>query len=218
MIVLVLALVLGLAFAVSRLFSGKGGDKETEGTGVVASEANDQSMDIPEETEETEPQTDERADGIRDAERLAAMYDYDGAIELLSSIPGSGEDTEIQELVAAYEETKAGLVRQDINTITHVFFHSLIVDPENALDKERWGTQADGYNSVMTTISEFEKMLEEFYQDGFVLVRLHDMAHIEKTADGEEIMVEGDIMLPEGKKAMVMSQDDVCYYEYMEGA
>ena len=70
----------------------------------------------------------------------------------------------------------------------------------------------------MTTISEFEKMLDEFYRDGFVLVGLHDMAHIETTADGEEVMVEGDIMLPEGKKPMVMSQDDVCYYEYMEGA
>ena len=24
-------------------------------------------------------------------------------------------------------------------------------------------------------------------------------------------------MLPEGKKPFVMSQDDVCYYEYMDG-
>ena len=27
----------------------------------------------------------------------------------------------------------------------------------------------------------------------------------------------GEILLPEGKQAFVMSQDDVCYYEYMDG-
>ena len=30
-------------------------------------------------------------------------------------------------------------------------------------------------------------------------------------------MKKGSILLPEGKKPFVMSQDDVCYYEYMEG-
>ena len=215
-----IALLCGIIFLVRGLLSG-GKDKAAEVQQELVQDGGAGSQDgmteLPEES--TEPETeDARLETMAEAERLAAMYDYDGAIELLGTLPEASTDQEIQALVAGYEETKAGLVRQDISTITHVFFHSLIVDPENALDKERWGTQADGYNSVMTTISEFEKMLDEFYEDGFVLVGLHDMAHIEKTADGQEIMVEGDIMLPEGKKAMVMSQDDVCYYEYMEGA
>ena len=38
-------------------------------------------------------------------------------------------------------------------------------------------------------------------------------------ADGEDgtKMTRKAILLPEGKKPFVMSQDDVCYYEYMDG-
>ena len=80
------------------------------------------------------------------------------------------------------------------------------------------GKQADGYNSLMTTISEFEKMIQEMYDKGFVLVSIRDLAHEETAADGSKKMVKGSIMLPPGKKAFVMSEDDVCYYEYMKGA
>ena len=152
------------------------------------------------------------------AERLAAQYDYDGALQLLREDSALSSEPKVQEAVASYEEAKAALVPQDISTVTHVFFHSLVVDAENAFDKEKWGKQADGYNQVMTTIPEFRKMLEQFYADGFVLVRLHDLASMQKQPDGSMKMTPGKILLPEGKKAMVMSQDDVCYYEYMTGA
>ncbi len=218
-IILCLILVAAVAYGAMRLFSGsdKVKEQETALEGVEPTGAEGMEAALEAETESETAQS-ERELLIAEAERLSAMYDYDGAIELLSGIQGATEDSEIAGIISGYEAEKAELVPQDINTITHVFFHSLIVDPENAFDKERWGTQADGYNSVMTTISEFEKMLDEFYRDGFVLVGLHDMAHIETTEDGQEIMVEGEILLPEGKKPMVMSQDDVCYYEYMEGA
>ena len=218
-VILCLILVAAVAYGAMRLFSGsdKAKEQETALEGVEPTGAEGMEAALEAETESETAQS-ERELLIAEAERLSAMYDYDGAIELLSGIQGATEDSEIAGIISGYEAEKAELVPQDINTITHVFFHSLIVDPENAFDKERWGTQADGYNSVMTTISEFEKMLDEFYRDGFVLVGLHDMAHIETTEDGQEIMVEGEILLPEGKKPMVMSQDDVCYYEYMEGA
>ena len=214
----IILILIILIFAVRGIFGLLSGKKAEEGADITAHTevSGGQGESLPQA--ETVPETDPVTETMEEAERLAAMYDYDGAIELLGTLPEAAADPEISAAIAGYEETKAGLVRQDISKITHVFFHSLIVDPENAFDKSRWGTQSDGYNSVMTTISEFEKMLDEFYEDGFVLVGLHDMAHIETTADGTEVMVEGDIMLPEGKKAMVMSQDDVCYYEYMEGA
>src|SRR5699024_7665988 len=68
-----------------------------------------------------------------------------------------------------------------------------------------------------TTKDEFEKILNEMYNRGYVLVRLHDIAHEETDENGNTRMVKGKILLPEGKKAFVMSQDDVCYYPYMDG-
>lgn len=154
------------------------------------------------------------ADLFSNAERLALSYDYDKAIELLSASDMS-TDKRIQDKIAEYESIKSNLVRQDIYTIPHIFFHTLIVDTSKAFDGDR---KEIGYNQVMTTMDEFEKILKNLYDKGFVLVSLHDMAYeVLDEESGNTKMVEGDILLPEGKRAIVMSQDDVCYYEYMVG-
>lgn len=98
--------------------------------------------------------------------------------------------------------------------MTHVFFHSLVVDPAKAFDGQ---SDQDGYNQVMTTVEEFKKILQTMYDKGYVLVRLHDLAYETTDETGKTVMKAGDIMLPEGKLPFVMSQDDLCYYPYMDG-
>lgn len=147
------------------------------------------------------------------AGRLAAGYDYDAAIELLTASPYADS----QEALAAVEEynaVKSTLVRANPREITHVFFHTLIMDNSKAFDGD---DRQKGYNQVMTTKSEFLKILQSMYDRGFVLVRLHDIAYETTLDDGSVGFREGDIMLPPGKQPFVMSQDDVCYYEYMDG-
>lgn len=151
---------------------------------------------------------------LEDAARIAAGYDYDKAIELLQTSSIYGLDTRITEAITSYEDTRASLVEYDINQITHVFFHTLIMDNAKAFDGDR---KEGGYNQMMTTKSEFEKILQSMYDRGYVLVRLHDLASEVTDDAGNTKFVKNPIMLPEGKKAFVMSQDDVCYYEYMEG-
>ena len=140
-------------------------------------------------------------------------YDYDKAIQLLSASPSSSDQRIIQ-AVAGYEEAKAALKPADTTTIPHVFFHALIMDTSKAFDGD---TDSAGYNSVMTTKDEFLKMLEAMYKRGYVLVRIRDIAYETVGEDGATRFVKGTIMLPEGKKPLVMSQDDVCYYPYMDG-
>ena len=83
------------------------------------------------------------------ASGLAASYDYDGAIALLKdSAEFSGEQA-VLDAIASYEEIKTTLVRADTASITHVFFHSLIVDPAKAFDGQ---SDQDGYNQFMTTV------------------------------------------------------------------
>ena len=45
------------------------------------------------------------------------------------------------------------------------------------------------------------------------MVSIYDMAK----ADADGNITEGEILLPEGKIPFVLSQDDVCYYHYMDG-
>ncbi len=206
--------------AAGGIFVGKkltGGSPEQTATATVPPTPESSSIitadtTAPAETETTAPSP--AADLLAQANRLALGYDYDAAIALLQNDAEAAALPEIQEAITGYEAVKASLVRTPISQITHVFFHSLVVDNSLAFDGDE---DEAGYNQVMTTISEFEKILQALYDKGFVLVRLHDMAYETTDENGNPVMKAGDIMLPEGKTPFVMSQDDLCYYPYMTG-
>jgi hypothetical protein len=94
--------------------------------------------------------------------------------------------------------------------VSHLFFHSLIVDPERAFNDAESGA---GYLDYMVTQSEFAKILQQVYDNDYVLVSPHQLATVAK--DGS--ITPKKLKLPEGKKPLVISVDDVSYYEYMEG-
>ena len=183
---------------------------------LPASPSNAPGGQASETPEETEPLTEEQElqNLLDEAKRLAAGYDYDGAIALLTGNEKFKDTKEAAAAAAEYEEIKSTLVRVDPSKVTHVFFHSLIMDTSKAFDGDR---KQNGYNQMMTTKDEFEKILQSMYDRGFVLVRLHDIAYETTDENGNPVFKAGDIMLPPGKQPFVMSQDDVCYYEYMDG-
>ena len=167
------------------------------------------------ESSESETQPQERVSAQEQsleaqANRLAAQYDYDAAIELLKGQPGFDRSDRRKILVASYEKTKAGCSPYAIDQITHVFFHTLVRDDAKAFDGDE---DMDGYNQVMTTISEFNSIIQQMYNRGYVMVSMHDM--VEVAEDGS--VATKEIRLPAGKKPFVLSQDDCSYYHYMAG-
>ncbi|MBQ0098452.1 MAG: polysaccharide deacetylase [Oscillospiraceae bacterium] len=140
----------------------------------------------------------------------AAQYNYDKAIEAVKAIDGYDNNKELTELVATWENEKANLVEFPCDKVTHVFVHSLIYDTSLAFDGD---FSQDGYNLVMTTVSEFNKMMQTMYERGYVLVSMKDIC----TFDSEGNRVDQTIMLPKDKKAFVLSQDDLCYYHTQDG-
>lgn len=143
---------------------------------------------------------------IHRAELLCKQYEYDEAISILEKY----DTDKTREALENIKSEKSKLIPADLYEIPHVFFHSLIADTSKAFDGD---SKEAGYNQVMTTIAEFRAILSQMYEKGYVLVSLHDIA--EKQPDGT--FKAGNIMLPEGKRPFVLSVDDVCYYEYMEG-
>ncbi|MGI6107477.1 MAG: hypothetical protein ACOX8B_06040 [Lachnospiraceae bacterium] len=161
---------------------------------------------------------------LDEANRLAAGYDYDSAISLLQSAEGYADNADYQSAVAEYESEKAQCTPYPaMNTITHIFFHSLVVDTSRAFDENIAISKQDGtnkvnaYNEVMTTVDEFCRIISDMYEKGYVLVGLHDIAGMTQNADGTETMQFREILLPPGKTPFVLSVDDVSYYEYMTG-
>ena len=154
--------------------------------------------------ESTDTALSEKEEALKAAELQAKQYDYDGAIATLNSLSLS-EDSEISAKITEFEEAKTKLVPADMDSITHIFFHILVVDTDRALKDTHQGRQ---YNSVMTTIPEFKEVIREMY----------DIAEMQEQPDGTKKMIKKQIMLPEGKKPFVMSEDDVNYYIYMQGS
>lgn len=152
---------------------------------------------------------------IEQADIQAAMYDYDAAIEIIKSF---GEDySEKEELTAAiqgYEDTKASCEPFPIDQVTHIFFHIMIENPEEAFGPD--SQMPDGLNQYMATMDELDKVINSMYEKGYVLVSLSDVAPATTDEEGNTTFSEGEIMLPPGKKAFVLSQDDVCYYHSYE--
>lgn len=203
---------------------GNQGENVTPGGDNITPGGEDGDTDTPDDTddsqgEEPDNSAEEEAKQLfaqlmDKADRTAKGYDYDGAIELLKGVEDYESNTEITDRMKQYEEEKSKLVEwEDVTKVSHVFFHTLIVDTDKAFDGD---SREGGYNQVMTTIDEFNKIMKQMYDRGYVLVSVHDMANFVTEEDGSVTFKKGTIMLPEGKIPFVLSQDDVSYYEYME--
>ncbi|MCL2819201.1 MAG: polysaccharide deacetylase [Actinomycetia bacterium] len=154
---------------------------------------------------------------IEEADIMAARYDYEGAIAHIASWQDYENDDEMLAKIDGYRATMATLVPVDIYEVTHIFYHSLIVDPERAFAEHDYDAQSRGLNQWMTTMAEFNMITQEMYERGFVLVSIHDLVHETTDENGRAIFEPGTIMLPPDKKAFVLSIDDVSYYHTNDG-
>ena len=96
--------------------------------------------------------------------------------------------------------------------VEHLFFHPVVAYPELAFDGDY---KSDGIDDWMVTAGEYLKILESVYEKGYVLVDIADCWSEQTNEAGETRMVKNTLYLPEGKKPLILSYDDVNYYEYM---
>ncbi len=142
------------------------------------------------------------------AEELEQGYFYEEALTLLNSRPELNNET-LEAKKASLQDKKEHLVLYE-GPIHHIFFHSLIVHPEMAFDGDY---TAEGYNYWMVTNDEFKKMLDALYQRNYVLYDIQSFIEANPEQPGK--IRKADIYVPEGKIPLVLSIDDVSYYNYM---
>ena len=116
----------------------------------------------------------ETSDSVLDqATIMYQQYNYDEAIKLLKKQDDFTKNKDYMDLAAKCQIAKKSLVEYPLEKITHVFFHTLIEDTSRAFDGD---SKSGNYNQVMTTVSEFNKIIQIMYDKGYVLVSPHDMA------------------------------------------
>lgn len=96
--------------------------------------------------------------------------------------------------------------------VEHLFFHPVVAYPELAFDGDY---KSDGIDDWMVTAGEYLNILESVYEKGYILVDINDCWSEQTGEDGQVRMVKNTLYLPEGKQPLILSYDDVNYYEYM---
>lgn len=150
---------------------------------------------------------------IAEADALATGYDYDGAIAKLEGFTGNkSKYPEIDTKLSEYRQAQAALIdHNDPGAIPNLSFHVLIADPARAFADQ---TFSGKYNMNFVTTQEFQRILEQLYANGFVLVDMDSF--IAETATGDAITYAAKpLRLPDGKKPVMITETMVNYFRYM---
>ena len=139
------------------------------------------------------------------ASALAAHFDYEGAIAVLETFTGNTADfPNLAQKHTEYTEAMNNLVLwDDPNQVLNLSFQMLIADPNRAFEAETYG---NSYNRNFITTGEFTKILQQLYENGYILVRLSDIT----TNTGAK-----ELYLPNGKKPLIITQTHVNYNTYI---
>ena len=150
---------------------------------------------------------------LTEAEKLAAGYNYEDAITLLDSVGDLTEHPDLQAKRSEYVNTMSSLMEyNNPHDIPNLSFHVLIHDMAKAKADEQYG---GNYNKNFVTTSEFTKILENLYRNGYVLVDFESFVGAKTDINGNAQFEAVPIYLPADKKPVMITETMVNYFAYM---
>lgn len=153
---------------------------------------------------------------LKEAALLASGYDYQGAVDKLNSFSDAANMEKYQEMIdkrAEYSALKNQLQGwNEPSSIANLSFQMLVVDTNRAYNDYKYKMQ---YKDNFVTVSEFEKILDQLYQKGYVLVDFDSFVTETTAEDGSVTFGTMPIYLPAGKTPIMLSQTMVNYMNYM---
>ena len=153
---------------------------------------------------------------LKEAALLASGYDYQGAVDKLNSFSDAANMEKYQEMIdkrAEYSALKNQLQGwNEPSSIANLSFQILVVDTNRAYNDYKYKMQ---YKDNFVTVSEFEKILDQLYQKGYVLVDFDSFVTETTAEDGSVTFGTMPIYLPAGKTPIMLSQTMVNYMNYM---
>jgi hypothetical protein len=145
------------------------------------------------------------------ASSAAASVAASGSASASASGTAASSGTAEKPAEPVFDKSSVNWVKWD-GTVEHLFFHPVVAYPQLAFDGD---SEANGIDDFMVTADEFRKILQSVYDKGFVLVDINQVWEESKDASGKPVMIRSDLQVPEGKKPLIFSFDDVNYYPYM---
>ena len=180
---------------------------------------NDTTQTTPSTTEATASTADpaliaEVNSRLSQAAMLAEGYDYAGALAILEDFSGDMEQfPQLSAAHAEYTQLLDSMVEWTGDQVPNLSFHLLIADAQRAFRDQTYG---NSYRKNFITVSEFNAILQQLYDNGYILVSLSDLYETEfDPSVGREVYKPKTLMLPEGKKPLMLTETNANYYTYM---
>ena len=215
------ALALGCVMMVTGCTRSQINYQIAEAIGTAGKYENNEPVETPRMAEERklleESESEEATllEYLDEAEKLAQGYNYEEAISVLNMIPlAQARDERVSEARERYESGDSNLVNWADGEIPHLCFPTLIYDTTMAFDGD---DKASEYNTTMVTCKEFSSILESLYEGGYILIDIHSIAAMITDDRGTSSMEEQKLKLPEGKRPIVLSQDNLNYSTVKNG-
>jgi len=95
--------------------------------------------------------------------------------------------------------------------VLNIFFHPLVARPEQAFRSTRY---RDFFLEWYVTASEYRNFLYEMYINDWVLVDINELYEV-TNIDGVKRVNYIKPLIPEGKRPMILSIDDLNYYDFV---
>ena len=148
---------------------------------------------------------------IANAKSLMANYEYESAINLLNSFEGDiSEFPAINDVILECEAAQRDMVTwTDPNQIPNLSFQLLVADPARGFNR------GSMINQKFVTTEEFSKILQQLYDNGYILVNMDDFIITETNAAGNVVYKYKPLVLPKGKKPVMITQTNVNYNYYL---
>ena len=140
------------------------------------------------------------------------VYTEDAYIEDVYNVIPDGVDISGSDISAAsMPEPEAVAMLPYEGPILNIFFHALVARPEIAFR----GSMKKHFTEWYVTADEYRKILHELYMNNYVLVDIKEIYEVIER-DGSIRVIYRPPLVPEGKKPMILSVDDLSYYEYVK--
>ena len=138
---------------------------------------------------------------VEEADLYAASCEFEKAVEVLDRFTGDPDEFEV--IVAArrrYETGEETLVSvEDVTKIPCLSFSKLIMSAEEFSEA---GGDSKRYSYITT--AEFTRILQELYENNFMLVDLYDIFTTSTNDDGTTQILKNDLRMPAGKKPILL--------------
>lgn len=156
----------------------------------------------------------EANDLIAQSKKLAANYDYPAAIALLDSFSGDiSKFPLLNDKILEYERAQKAMIPwEDPSQIMNLSFQLLVADPSRSFTHSTYGYLM---NKNFITTDEFSSILQQLYDNGYILVDMDDFVSVEDGVDGAKIYKAKTLYLPNGKKPIMLTQTNVNYNYYL---